>query len=44
LKKGSRAQYYEVEYDLGLIFGPELVLEFQYREQTIERISAQYVA
>jgi hypothetical protein len=44
LCKGKKGEYYEVEYDLGLIFGPELVVEFRYRGNLIHYVSANYNA
>jgi len=42
LKKGNRGRYYEVIYNLGLHFGPELVVTFCYQGEVIETIAAQY--
>lgn len=42
LSKGSKGEYYQCDFDLGLTFGPELIFEFWHGQVVIKRISADY--
>jgi hypothetical protein len=41
-KKCENGHYYQATYDIGLVFGPELVLKFMAEGKVLESANARY--